>query len=330
MSLNYLSLDQAYMQLGAPASQNMVGHSFRIDHLTSERGRALNGKACRVVGFTANPRTNPDMRLQCVLMDDDSNSKPVLIKGSNLVPQDANLMRTLMQQSSPLSDEEIALGLRQGLAQHTGNSDRKDLNYRIGLYRKLLKKLERAKNSDSEKNNALEDGEYCFPCGATYAQSGEEFDNVIDMMLSMGKPACVGDNKIDIRLMDLGLKGDGAEVCSICDQIFEATSAEANSEEEALVTLPCVHMFHYPCIREWLQSDIGRRNWNCPTCRSHVPHNLAIYRIRYDAELRNRFQEFLLSGFCPKCILWVMERDRNQILPAMTESGEHTLYQLGV
>jgi len=52
-----------------------------------------------------------------------------------------------------------------------------------------------------------------------------------------------------------------------------------------------------------------------------VPHDMSTYTIRYEAELRNRFQEFLLAGFCPKCILWVMERDRNQLLPGVNAEG---------
>lgn len=54
-----------------------------------------------------------------------------------------------------------------------------------------------------------------------------------------------------------------------------------------------------------------------------MPHNLSTYRIEYDAQLRNRFHEFLLSGFCPKCILWVMEKDRNQAIPGVVnDNGE--------
>ena len=67
MSFHDLSIDQAYLQIGAPVSQRMVGGSFRIAHLTSENGRTLNGKICRVLGFTPDPKKNPDMRLQCLV-----------------------------------------------------------------------------------------------------------------------------------------------------------------------------------------------------------------------------------------------------------------------
>ena len=125
--------------------------------------------------------------------------------------------------------------------------------------------------------------------------------------------------------MDLGLKGDGVATCHICTETLDA-SGEMN-----LVTLPCVHQFHASCLREWLSSDLGQRNWNCPTCREVVPMDMSTYMVRYKSELQNRFQEFLLSGFCNKCILWVMERNRNEILPAMVkERGEQmTMNQVG-
>ena len=34
--------------------------------------------------------------------------------------------------------------------------------------------------------------------------------------MSICRPACVGDNRADMRFMDLGLKVDGTAACSIC------------------------------------------------------------------------------------------------------------------
>jgi len=223
-----------------------------------------------------------------------------------------------------LSDEKIIQGLKQGLQQHEGGGERGDLNHRINLYKNALKDLEVATNSKRSGNsngNALEDDQYCLPCGASPAPDDNE--NTFDWAMRTNKPACVGNNKLDLRLMDLGLKGDGVATCDICTLTLDTS-------ETRLVTLPCVHQFHTSCIEEWLQSDLGRRNWNCPTCRHIVPNNLTTYMIRYEAELRNRFQEFLLSGFCHKCILWIMERKRNEEIPALNESGEQmTMNQVG-
>ena len=122
----------------------------------------------------ANHTANRDARLQCaVLNDDGTQAKPILLlKGFNLVTLEANVMQDLMPSSAPLSDEHIMAGLRKSLAQHPqGSSDRADLNHRIQLYRDLLQKLlenkQQQQQSGSNRNNALEDLEYTFPCGAT-------------------------------------------------------------------------------------------------------------------------------------------------------------------
>ncbi|KAL3794266.1 hypothetical protein ACHAWO_006510 [Cyclotella atomus] len=106
-SMADLPIEQAYMQMCAPACQAMVGRSFRIDYLTSQKGLTLNGKTCRVVGFTADPGKNPDLRLQCKLEEGGS---PILLKGTNLVCLEANIMRSLMEGSAPLSILKSLLG----------------------------------------------------------------------------------------------------------------------------------------------------------------------------------------------------------------------------
>jgi len=169
-SMGDLSTERAF-QMSISSCQVMIGNDFRIDHLTSEKGKTLNGKACRVVGFTANHATNADARVQCVLKEDGdgTKSKPILLlKGRNLVPVEANIMRTYMSASKPLPDNEIIKGLRQGLSQHpnASASDRKDLYHRTRLYKKVLKKLERASRTSNGNGNDLKDEDYCFPCGA--------------------------------------------------------------------------------------------------------------------------------------------------------------------
>lgn len=173
-SITRLQFDQAYYQIATPPCQAMIGRKYRIAYLSSAKGKTLNGKRCQVVGFNANHTANRDARLQCaVLNDDGTHAKPILLlKGFNLVPLEANVMQDLMPSSAPLSDEHIMAGLRKSLAQHPqGSSDRADLNHRIQLYRDLLQKLlenkQQQQQSGSNRNNALEDLEYTFPCGAT-------------------------------------------------------------------------------------------------------------------------------------------------------------------
>lgn len=275
----------------------------------------MNGQLCRVVGFTSNYATNPDMRLQCKIEGDDGIC--ILLKSCNLVPTDSRIMWDLSSASEPLTDTEIIKGLKQVLSKHSQfeSTDRVDLRYRLNWYRNVLIKLENKKKEQPNSNgNELGDDEYCFPCGAI--PPPDENEGTFEWIMRVNRPACIGNNKVDLRYLDLGLKGDGLATCSICNEIF-------GTSEKNLVTLPCVHQFHTTCLQEWLQSDLGRLNWNCPTCRHIVPSNLTTYIVQYTTELRNRFQEYPLSGFCQKCILWYMERDRNQVLHGcVNEHGE--------
>ena len=48
--------------------------------------------------------------------------------------------------------------------------------------------------------------------------------------------------------------------CSICLESFILTSD--------IYTTPCGHVFHYKCIRKWLESEIQQLGTsNCPQCR---------------------------------------------------------------
>ena len=195
---------------------------------------------------------------------------------------------------------------------------RRGLLHRVLLYRNVLEKLEK---NTLRKNcgNALDDEDYCFPCMT--APPPTEDEEMIEWIMRLSRPACVGNNKLDLRYMDLGLKGDDVATCGICTETLC---------KDDLVTLPCVHHFHFSCLEKWLSSDLGRLNWSCPTCRARVPNYLGTYKVQYATELRNRFQEFPLSGFCQKCILWFMEKDRNVLAQGvMNENGPWTLNQVG-
>ena len=307
----------------ASTSEQYAGRSFRVAHLTSEKGKTLNGKLCRVVGFTSSYANNPEMRLQCRIRESDGKeSKPMLLKSCNLVPADSRIMWELLSASEPLTDKEIMKGLKQGLSHHSAAPGmRRDLIHRTSLYKGVLNKLKKKQSNNNKNGNALEEHEYCFPCMA--APSPDENEEIVEWIMRVNRPACVGNNTLDLRFMDLGLKGDGVATCGICTETL-------GTSETKLVTLPCVHQFHTSCLQEWLQSDLGRLNWSCPTCRHIVPSNLATYTVKYETELRNRFQEFPLSGFCPKCILWFMEKDRNQALQGISnENGAMTMNQIG-
>ncbi|XVF78421.1 hypothetical protein PTKIN_Ptkin14bG0131200 [Pterospermum kingtungense] len=46
--------------------------------------------------------------------------------------------------------------------------------------------------------------------------------------------------------------------CAICLECFE-------EKEICLVLLNCGHVFHKPCVEEWLKID-----WSCPLCRTNT------------------------------------------------------------
>jgi len=298
-SLQDIPISTIMEQMVYPDRQNMVGKRFKIAFLRSDKGKELNGQFCQVVGFE---RDTVDIRLKCRLEDSEETVK--LLKYSNLVPEEVSaLLEKYMEHSAPLSDATLAGCLERALEKHNGTTDQEDYAHRLEHYRNLLQKMESSESSST-------DLDYCFPCGA-----GAELLPVdsIGVALKVMKPACCGDGNFDIRFVDRGLKGDDREECTICLEVLAADS------DEALVTLPCLHIFHEKCIVRCLESDTGRQNWNCPTCRRVVPEDMSTYRVNYDTHLQCRIDEYPLSGFCTKCQLWIMERNRNEELPGTFE-----------
>lgn len=205
-------------------------------------------------------------------------------------------------ESVPISDQALAPRLQNTLEKHSGETDRSDLAHRLGLYRSLLDKL--------QSNDAtLSDSDYCLPCGA----GGDLSDNNLAVVMRNLKPACVGNGFFNVRRVDIGLKGDDKTTCSICSEVL--ARQELDMAKSTLVTLPCMHIFHEPCLVDWLKSDHGQRNWNCPECRAPAPEEMSTYRVHYEEQVQRRLDEYPLSGFCTKCMIWVMERNRNDQLP---------------
>jgi len=48
--------------------------------------------------------------------------------------------------------------------------------------------------------------------------------------------------------------------CAVCKEQFQLHTEDP--EEQIVVTLPCMHPFHEPCILPWLKSS-----GTCPVCR---------------------------------------------------------------
>lgn len=303
----------------------MIGKRYKIVHLQSERGQLLNGKCCRVLNYDHNRRshTNVDYdyvpRLHCQLETDDVNETTMVkLKLSNLVSLDdgggrGEALETFMDGSSPIPDNVLEKCLDKTLRTNEaegGGGDRQDLQHRLQLYRDLLQKIQ------SGQASSLTDQDYCFPCGAGCELLGRS--NLGRVML-LTKPACCGNEVMDIRYMDIGLKGDNNTECSICQEVLAETEEDPN--KAILVTLPCLHIFHKGCIGSWLQSSAGFAQWNCPTCRTVVPGQVWMYCVDYEEQLQRRIDEYPISGYCTKCMIKFMENSREKDLPIRSSDG---------
>ena len=292
-SLQGIPLEALYEQIIYPQLQQQVGHSFKIAHLKSERGQALNGKICKVQGYDRNEQP----RLHCLLLD-DANQKPIGIKWQNLIPLEANqALENFMAANTSIPDEILATCLERAIVKHRA-SDRPDLLHRLSLYNGLLQKI---------RQGTAQDSDYCFPCGAGSELLNDQGN--FGIVMQQSKPGCFGNEMNDMRHMDLGLKGDDHVECSVCQEILQ------NDTSLVIVTLPCLHVFHEECIQQWLGSNLGQRNWSCPSCRKQVPGDMSIYCVEYLEQLQRRIDEYPLSGFCIKCMIMIMENNRHEELP---------------
>jgi hypothetical protein len=318
MNLAHVPIEMLYEQIVHPSFQKMVGGRFKIAHLKSEKGKLLNGKICTVVGYDKGEAA----RLHCRIIMEGSNGDggennkskppPVRVKFSNLVPLEANeALENFMSTSAPMSNEVLAPCLERSIQKHGYGSDRADLNHRIGLYQTLLEKI-RAGGA------MLQDTDYCLPCGAG-SENLDGSDNFGRLMQLM-KSGCFGHETCDLRFMDIGLKGDDRTECSVCQEVLLANSNSNDKSGVVLVTLPCLHIFHESCIKNWLGSDLGLQNWNCPFCRKTVPGDLSIYCVGYAEQLQRRFDEYPLSGYCTKCIIMMFETRRYETFPGLVEA----------
>lgn len=62
------------------------------------------------------------------------------------------------------------------------------------------------------------------------------------------------------------------DVCSICIEAYE--------EQDLIVTMPCGHQYHKPCIYPWLKSNIDCGNKpTCPMCKEEL---VIEYRVKVE------------------------------------------------
>ena len=56
-------------------------------------------------------------------------------------------------------------------------------------------------------------------------------------------------------------KVHGEKDCAVCKEQFKLDTEDP--DEQIIITLPCQHPFHEPCILPWLKNS-----GTCPVCRS--------------------------------------------------------------
>ena len=107
---------------------------------------------------------------------------------------------------------------------------------------------------------------------------------------------------------------------------------EQHSLKDRAVRLPCAHIYHPPCIVDWL-----KRSCTCPVCRYELPTDDPAYeatRRQRMAGRKPRFAEYELRRLSPKELLDLASRsrislpgnglgmERKEIIDAIANSGK--------
>lgn len=175
-----------------------------INHLTSETGKALNGKRCRIIGRDPWNAANADKLRMHVRV----NGVDVRIRAGNLIP-----LEQYRPNPGPLPDVTLATLRRavkavkawaraegyMGARAAGGQSER---HFRA---RRLDALFPGPKLSEwdwpSPNSDRCMDG--CFPRGYELTRH--------DRLMAAIKPGCIGDGTVDFRRFGWGLGSDGEE-----------------------------------------------------------------------------------------------------------------------
>lgn len=99
-----------------------------------------------------------------------------------------------------------------------------------------------------------------------YVFGGQEaFDQIITTLMNLhdeqNKPPPASQSAID-NLIELKYSaGEESRECPICQDEY--------SPDESLLKLPCKHIYHPTCIKEWLRinGNVVSNSGTCPVCR---------------------------------------------------------------
>uniref|UniRef100_A0A7S0RTN9 RING-type domain-containing protein n=1 Tax=Chlamydomonas leiostraca TaxID=1034604 RepID=A0A7S0RTN9_9CHLO len=268
---------RAYIQRQA-LEPYLDGKDYLVRFLTSERGRALNGRLCKVTGITGG-------RLEVRMKD---NGEVARLKSCNLHPAD----RPHGPVPGPaLGAAEVVARLRTALA-HTRaeeyrESQRPDICARMALVEAALAQ---PGPDDAVRVPAPS------PCMDPLIPP-DRWNGLVTLMNDQ-RPCCCGDGTVDFARFATGLLGAGGVECTVC--------TEEMARGCPALGFPCGHVFHRQCAVQWL-----RGHNTCPICRMQLgmPGGEYVHMWDYERRLRLRLQEWFISGMCERCQAAFHERD---------------------
>ena len=286
-------VDHFFESFGPPGSIMIV------NHLQSERGRAMNGRRVVVVGADP-PKEN--RRIQVKLLDPNT-QKPtggiLQIKTKNLV--DPENYCTVPSRSTLKKDEAIQFlqrGLQKSIADGLGKrpkpEDARDPYRRIELVKKCLP------CDLPEKSKCMD----------LMVEDPNEFEHLKSLVV----PACVGDGNVDFTRFGCGIIGNGQDGCTICQTDIQGD----------LIRLPCNHRFHVDCVKPWL-----KEHTSCPSCRKELTNPWETYLFEIsNQQIQKRFDEWFVSGMCERC--QAVNHEDDPVVTVTDESGMPVTMNLSV
>ncbi|KAL4242479.1 hypothetical protein ABKN59_011723 [Abortiporus biennis] len=106
-----------------------------------------------------------------------------------------------------------------------------------------------------------------------YVFNQEALDQIITQLMESSQPHPVPATEEIMNKLPREVLEEGSPLlekdCAVCKDQFSLTTEDP--DEQVIVTLPCKHPFHEPCIMPWLKSSA-----TCPVCRYELvpqPHH---------------------------------------------------------
>ena len=278
-------MNNLYLLYEMQFSQYRIGREFVVTHLESEKGLKMNGRRCVVVGCDdANLRQPLERRIRVKLLNPDTR-KPeggiLRIKHRNLVAPE---MFSSVPSRSSIPPEETLRRLKIALQDAKSKGHDKPVKDKdFGDRPRRCKFLE----------PHLKNGKLPPPSGCMDLMLPVESMNIAEQIKEAVTPACYGDGKVDFTRFGEGLLLSSMEECAVCQEAL----VNKGGAEDAMMRLPCNHVFHVACSKPWLAE-----HETCPTCRMTLPNPWKTYVFPDPFEqVQQRLMEWFLSGMCERC-----------------------------